>query len=70
MNKNKKLRVVYVADQSVNGGASEALLEIVCGLRDLGLVDPVVMTAFNGAIEERLKEKNIPFVRTFHRQFA
>ena len=70
MNENKKLRVVYVADQSLNGGASEALLEIVCGLRDLGLVDPIVMTAFNGALEKRLQEKKIQFVRTGHRQFV
>ncbi len=69
-NKNKKLKVVYVADQSEHGGASEALLEIACGLRDLELVDPIVMTAFNGALEGRLREKSIPFVRTMHRQFA
>ena len=66
----QKIRVLYVADQYEEGGASDALIEMIVYLREEYNVDPVVATAYNNALAARLSEKSIEFYCLGHRQFA
>ena len=64
------MKVLYIADQYSNGGASKALLEMIIQLRDKYGVEPIVGTAFNNALAKELDKNNIPHICLGHRQFS
>jgi len=55
----EKLRVVYIADIGVAGGATKSLLELVCTIRDEQEVIPIVFTARLTEFNKRLNELSI-----------
>lgn len=67
---DSKMRVIYIADQAKSGGAADALLEIVQSIRENYDVVPIVLTAFNGALNEKLEAMGIEYYQIGHRQFA
>lgn len=64
------MRVLYVADQYSDGGAADALIEMIIYLREKYNVEPVVVTAYNNALSDRLNQYGIEFYCLGYRQFA
>lgn len=64
------MKIVYIADQYDTGGAADALIEMILYLRELYDVYPIVLTAHNNALADRLNKYNIENYCIGHRQFA
>ncbi len=55
----KRIRVVFIADIGIAGGATKSLVELVTTLREEQNVEPIVFTANNTIINSKLNEVSI-----------
>ena len=63
------MRVVYIIDSIVGGGAPKSLIEMVCELKRLYNVDPVVLTSQNNGFNKTLDKYGIENYAVGHGSF-
>ncbi len=68
--KEKRLKVLYVADQYSIGGAADALIELINLMRLKYPIQPIVITGHGDALGKRLEKNRIEHYSVGYRQFA